>query len=289
MSYEAMRRAYAVPDLSMVEGAVLVALAFHANAEGIARPSNETLAAKARCEERSVRRGLTALEKRGLISPIGKRKGGRATATRWQLNLESPDADHAREANEPAEAPRMNGHRHPLNPDSVSMNRAESGHLNPDSVSVNPDSVSRNPDSHDRNPDSESSESFRMNLESPTGWSESAREQERGKPTHLPVPLARDFFPDPEGQGRAAANGLDLERTCRMFGDYHHGAAERARAEGKPLDRRSPDGWQIAFRRWCDTERNFSGRAGKGELEPGWGAAIDAALAGTPHPKAIGG
>lgn len=67
MSVKAMSWVFTLEELPASETLVLLALADAANDEGLAWPSQATLAPKARCSERSLRRHVQFLKDHGLI------------------------------------------------------------------------------------------------------------------------------------------------------------------------------------------------------------------------------
>jgi len=74
--------------LSRSERDVLVALADHANDDGTsARPSVGLLAWKIGLSPRQVQRVIGQLEKRGLITAVAHRNGGRGRATEYRIDL----------------------------------------------------------------------------------------------------------------------------------------------------------------------------------------------------------
>jgi hypothetical protein len=69
---------------------VLLALADHADKQGIAWPSVATLAARCRLSERHVTRCISQLVATGWLRSVGSRAGGRALSVRWQI-IVNPD------------------------------------------------------------------------------------------------------------------------------------------------------------------------------------------------------
>lgn len=80
MSVEAIHWAKETPGLSMLEGAVLNALAVHADRQtGEAWPSQSRIAEICRCTVRSVQRAMKSLEAKGLLTRVSRYRddGGR--------------------------------------------------------------------------------------------------------------------------------------------------------------------------------------------------------------------
>lgn len=71
---------------------VLLILANYADADGVCWPSLGTITSKSRLSERAIRDGLRVLEEAGLIIRLSAGTGGRATSTRYQLQLGKPAA-----------------------------------------------------------------------------------------------------------------------------------------------------------------------------------------------------
>jgi DNA-binding transcriptional MocR family regulator len=75
VSVQAISWAFSVPGIDdTYEAFVLVALANYADDYGVAFPSVSTLASECRCSTRKVKYALAALEERGLIQGISRRR-----------------------------------------------------------------------------------------------------------------------------------------------------------------------------------------------------------------------
>ena len=87
MSFRALQWAARLPGLTAPERAVLVELASRLGVGGTAWPSVATMVSHLGLSERTVRRSLTSLIARGLITVEGEgaRKGGRAKSTAYRL------------------------------------------------------------------------------------------------------------------------------------------------------------------------------------------------------------
>lgn len=99
------------PTKSAQELVILWALSDHAHADGTSSfPKQATLATLGRCDERTIRRHLKALEERGLIRRGDQRLVSHLPHDRrpvvWDLNLSMVRAD---QADEVAEAPKKRG------------------------------------------------------------------------------------------------------------------------------------------------------------------------------------
>jgi len=82
-------RAYRGPRAALP---VLLVLADHASAQGVAWPCVRTIADRCQISERQVRSHLSKLAAGGWLRPINSRKGGRAMSTRWQI-VANPEMD----------------------------------------------------------------------------------------------------------------------------------------------------------------------------------------------------
>ncbi len=73
------------PSVTPTELLILMILRAHRSRDGrCCNPSRDTLAAEAHVTPRTVRRALSAWVARGVISPDGRRAGGRSRATNWR-------------------------------------------------------------------------------------------------------------------------------------------------------------------------------------------------------------
>ena len=85
MSWRLIGPAWKVPDLTMAERIVLLALVSFTDKRGAnAYPSIETLSARCCCSRSTVKRSIAALCKRGLLEPTGK---GRKGTNRYRVGF----------------------------------------------------------------------------------------------------------------------------------------------------------------------------------------------------------
>lgn len=84
VSIKVMALVWEVTDLNQCETLVALALADHANDQGLCWPSMDRVAAKARISQRQARRVMRSLESKGLI--LTKRGGGRKTEKKIVTN-----------------------------------------------------------------------------------------------------------------------------------------------------------------------------------------------------------
>lgn len=89
-------RAYDGPRTALP---VLLVLADHADDSGVAWPSVQTIADRARISKRQARGHLSALAEAGWIRLVGSRKGGRAQVAKWRVVIKT-----ASERRKPASA-----------------------------------------------------------------------------------------------------------------------------------------------------------------------------------------
>jgi hypothetical protein len=203
---------------------VLLILANFADADGVCWPAIATITSKSRLSERAIRDALRVLEEAGCIAKLSAGKGGRATSTRYQLQLRNPAADAGYEKKTRQQAP-ANG----LDTRQETPGKSSQKQQYPAAGAVNPAAGAPDP----------SRTTSRKGV--PPG-------RDLPLTPRAPAPLPLGWLPSEEDEAFAVATGLDPMATSEAFRDWYHGNVE-VRGD-----------WSAVWRTWCRNQRRFDDR-----------------------------
>lgn len=114
MSLRAMSWAWEQETKSSGERLVLLALADHAGEDGECWPHSARLGEKCGLDRKTVQRHLTALDERGVIEKVSRRKRNNGTLAGWLYRLPIVEGTHTSRLGGDTDIPTKRGHAHPV-------------------------------------------------------------------------------------------------------------------------------------------------------------------------------